>query len=339
MGWPLTVTLGRQEIVIGDGFLIGDGTYDRVAQWSAPLKSFDAARAAFDLAPFKVDLFAAYVDKDWVQYRGFHKGRFQDQLPAFEEIGGSRLYGTDLTWTGEAWGTWGLSAFFRNDQSLLDNDTIAVSLRGAAEIPFLSGLKLEGEVVREMGHTRVKEADIVTGGELARRSWGGHIDLTYTFNMSRFKPHLGASYIYLPGDDPDTPGTNEAFDPLFYGYTDWGKWSIGNIVGGGGQLVNSNERVIKLEAGLIPSASTQLRLLYYHFDLDRGVGLDFSKRHYADETELVFDYWPNSIFYAGVELGYAHPLEAARYWNADPATGKDATRDIWELIMWTGLQF
>jgi hypothetical protein len=345
-GWPLTLIIGRQEIVIGDGFLIGDGRYDRAAQWLIPLKSFDAARATMNRGPFTLDLFAAFLDNDWVQYQGYYaeadeeeeSPEYQDQLPDTPYAGGGGLYGANLHYEGERRGIWDLGVFYRDDDSQLRNNTLALSLKGSYEVPAVSGLKLDGEIVQELGRTNVEQANLLTDS-IDRRALGGHLDLTYAFEAIRFAPYLSASYIYLPGDDPDTQDKNEAFDPLFFDDQDWGKWYLGNIVGGGGQIINSNERVTKLEAGCAPNSSTQLRLQYFNIKLDRGIDSDFSLKEYANEINLIFDYWPNEIFYCGAAFGYAHPLEAAKYWNADSGTGEEAEEDICEFIVWVGVEF
>jgi hypothetical protein len=58
-GVPLSITLGRQDLKFGDGFLIYDGYYDTVALWLTPITSFNAAKLNFSPGPFSFDLFYA----------------------------------------------------------------------------------------------------------------------------------------------------------------------------------------------------------------------------------------------------------------------------------------
>ncbi|MBU1086536.1 MAG: alginate export family protein [Candidatus Omnitrophica bacterium] len=333
----IDLTLGRQEIVIGDGFIIGDGRADTVAQWSVPLKSFDGARATLNNDFGTVDCFAAFIDNDWTQYLGSYDAgppEYQDQLPLTAYTGGGELYGVNLHHE-----KWDIGAFFKDDNSELENDTVALSVKALYEVPAISGLTLDGEIVRQLGSTSVDRANLLTDRKLDREAWGGHMDATYKFESCRFAPYIGTSYIYFSGDDADSTDTNEAFDPLFFDDTDNGKWYIGNIVGGQGQIINSNEKVIKLELGCTPDSSTQLRLQFFNIRLDRGIDYDFTRKNYANEVNLIFDYWPNEIFYCGAQFGMSHPLEAARYWNADANTGKEATENIYEFVVWAGVEF
>jgi len=87
-----------------------------------------------------------------------------------------------------------------------------------------------------------------------------------------------------------------------------------------------------LELGCIPDPCTQLRIQFYNNTLDRGVDADRSKKAYANEVNVIFDYWPNEIYYWGVLFGYAHPQTAARYWNA-------SDDDTYGFVVWAGVVF
>ena len=52
----------------------------------------------------------------------------------------------------------------------------------------------------------------------------------YEFGDVTWKPTLSYRYAFFQGDDPATPA-NEAFDPLFLGFYDWGTWWQGEIAG------------------------------------------------------------------------------------------------------------
>ena len=52
----------------------------------------------------------------------------------------------------------------------------------------------------------------------------------YELSESTWKPTLSYRYAFFQGDDPDT-ASNEAFDPLFLGFYDWGTWWQGEIAG------------------------------------------------------------------------------------------------------------
>ena len=58
----------------------------------------------------------------------------------------------------------------------------------------------------------------------------GRLQGAYEFTDVSWKPKLTYRYAFFQGDDPDTPA-NEAFDPLFLGFYDWGTWWQGEIAG------------------------------------------------------------------------------------------------------------
>ena len=339
MGWPFDLTLGRQEILIGDGFLIGDGRNDPVAQWSYPLKSFDAARGKLSFEPFTLDIFAGYFDNDFEEWAGDTEAGDEiqnDQLANTSYTGGGEIYGVNLHYENKdskKWGTWDFGTFFKNDNSTLHNDTIALSVKGVYDIPWISGLGIDGEIVQQLGHTNLRMGGYIDSTALDREALGGHLGAKYTFENKPFTPYISARYVYLPGDKAESLGKNEAFDPMFFNWADWGKWYLGNIVGGN-DIINTNERVVVLEVGCIPNPSTQLRLQFFNTRLDEGLGDtdDWATKNYSNEINLIFDYWPNEIFYWGLELGYAHPLEAARAWY-----GND--QDIYEFMILAGVEF
>ena len=52
----------------------------------------------------------------------------------------------------------------------------------------------------------------------------------YQFSDVTWTPTLSYRYAFFEGDDPAT-AANEAFDPLFLGFYDWGTWWQGEIAG------------------------------------------------------------------------------------------------------------
>lgn len=68
---PLAVTLGRQNLEFGDGFLIYDGYYDRKAAWVTPIRSFNAAKVSYTPDAFTLDLFFANTIIDYQSFEVF----------------------------------------------------------------------------------------------------------------------------------------------------------------------------------------------------------------------------------------------------------------------------
>ncbi|MBU1125404.1 MAG: alginate export family protein [Candidatus Omnitrophica bacterium] len=323
---PLSMTVGRQNLKFGDGFLICDGYPDSRAAWSAPIASFYAIKAAYEDGPIKLEGFAAMPDQDYKSYETY-------LTDATARTGKRLLYGTNLHLEKEKYGAWDLGIFFKDDDSVLQSDTLAISQRWSypfdfwPDSKFLPQLTIEGEIVEEMGRTKVKDYAL-TGSRQDRLAIGGHMDTKLSFTKIRFSPYLKGSYIYLPGDDPDTD-KNEAFDPMFFGFHSAGKWLIGDI--NSWSLSNYNEKVIMTELGLSPTKDTLLRGQYFYLALDRPLNAGAGKR-WSHEVNIIFDYFPNEWFFSGAEFGYAHPLEAARSYAGDD-------QDTTEFILWAGVNF
>lgn len=319
---PFSLTIGRQNLGYGDGFLIWDAVFDSKAVWVGAIRSFYALKASYYPEPLTVDVFVAEADRDYRSYETYLK-----DLTWY--TGRRTLWGINSNLKTEKFGTWDLAVFSKDDKSSLKSDTTAVSLRGSYEFATNPTLTIGGEVVPEFGTTMAKDHALAITKQ-DRESIGGHIDATLSFNELKFAPFIKGRYIYLPGDDPDTASKNEAFDPMFYGWKDWGTWFMGSI--NSWNIANTNERVAMLEAGLYPTSTTMLRCQYFSTRLDREVTQNAGK-DWSDEVNLIFDWFPNEYFFAGLELGLAAPNKAAK---EHPGYGEE---DTLEVVTWVGVQF
>lgn len=145
---PLSVTLGKQNLVYGDGFLICDGYPATRAAWTNPITSFYAMKAVYELEPIKLEGFVAMADQDKLSYETYLKD-------STTRTGKRNLYGANLHYEKENSGTWDLGIFYKDDASDLQSDTLAISQRGSytfdlwSESDTLPQLTLEGEIVDE----------------------------------------------------------------------------------------------------------------------------------------------------------------------------------------------
>jgi len=109
---PLAVTLGRQDLIFGDGFLIYDGYYDTVALWLTPITSFNAAKLSFNPAPFSFDLFYAETIVD--------SQNFEAVLVDGVAFAGNRsLWGLNSNLKTKDSGEWDLGVFIVDDESAI----------------------------------------------------------------------------------------------------------------------------------------------------------------------------------------------------------------------------
>ncbi|MGB3082864.1 MAG: alginate export family protein [Candidatus Omnitrophota bacterium] len=328
MDVPLSITAGRQNLQYGDGFLIYDGYSDARAVWTASIRSFYAVKGVYEWGPWQIDGFAAMPDRNYQSYETY----LTDMTV---QTGLRYLYGGNVHLDDETYGIWDFGIFYKDDKSMFESNTLAISQRGEytfnlwPDSEVLPKITLTGEIVEEVGRTKVQNMTFALGNPRENRaSIGGHGDVTLSFENMTFAPYVTGRYIYLPGDDPNTE-ENEAFDPMFYGSSDWGKWYLGDI--NSNNLYNSNMRVIMLEAGLYPTETTSVRAQYFYTTLDREITAN-ARKQWSNEINIMFDWYPNDWFWCGLLWGHAHPLKAAKEYTGDK-------QNTTEVVLYAGVDF
>ncbi len=203
----LDFVIGRTEYRLGHGFLLWDGAAEggsRGGYWTNARKAFQfAAIGRFQPGAHKVEVF--YLDKDELA----------------ESDSGSRLWGTNYeyrigenTTLGATYMKWFADAAIKPERDGLN----VFNLRAyTAPLPNTPDLSFEVEYASERN-----------GKALDSNAWT--FEGAYELSTVTWKPKLSYRYAFFQGDDPET-ATNEAFDPLFLGFYDWGSWWQGEIAG------------------------------------------------------------------------------------------------------------
>ncbi len=233
---PLTVSIGRQNLWFGKGFIVGanqrinyasnfgnlvnTGTqYDNVQPISAPeytaLNAFDSVKAVLDFDPWTLT--------------GIYSKIWGNSIQADD---GVDLWGVNVgykfdSYKGEAEGYW----FFKRDtqvkaynwnNSVGANDVYTIGLRGSFDPIDIVSLYAEfagqfGSYVgnQMQGNNRSRLAGALdVGGELR-----------YFTDKWAWKPKLGAEFIWYSGQNPEDTTINGSgqytgWDPMFRGKTD-----------------------------------------------------------------------------------------------------------------------
>lgn len=305
--WTLEASGGRQDVQIGDGWLIWDGNFDAfsdTAYWLAPRSAFrwagtaDLSNGAFGIKPF-------YIQGD----------RDQDH---------SELVGADLRFE-QDWGRLGLlygNVIASDDNVFVRDGMQLLSLRAnGIAIPGADGLSVSGEYTQQFG-----EED---GADFDAYAFYGQADYVLPGGLP-WAPTLTYRYARFSGDGNPGGGDNGTFDPLFYGFSGgWGTWFQGEIVGEY-FLFNSNQRnhMVKLSAS--PTDTVGVGAIYYHFALDEKnyFGTPVTSRSFADEVNLYADWQVNDHVYLSAVAGVAFAGEAARQ-----AFGNDDTIFLFETYL------
>jgi hypothetical protein len=244
-GLPLTLTVGRQDLMLGEGFLIFDG---------GPL---DGSRSAY-FNGLRLDL--AMKNKNNMTFFYVYQPMTDSLLPRLHDVKQKMIeqaeQGIGFYFSGQVKKT-GLEAYlFRKDtfsSALLPSAALHVA--GARLIyPFSARLALTGEGAVQLGKL----------GDKRRSGLGGYFHLDYQSGLAFPLPaQFTLGGIYLSGDNPATDRC-EGWDPAF---SRWPKWSESFIY-----LQAKESRValwsnfISLYGGLafMPLEKVRLNLAWHH---------------------------------------------------------------------------
>ncbi len=282
-GSPATIIVGRQELLYGEGFLVGrNNTYRTATYERSPRKAFDAVRVSFLVAPFTVDMFSALIGENYSD----------------SDV---NLHGVNLTYDYLDMATLDLGIFYKSDSGN-DSKTIAFSVRGESEIIAIPGLNVKAEIVPEIGDYSSTRSLSALGGYVgALYSSEGRVGFVG-------EPYIGVNYILMTGDeDPsDTTGDYEQFDPLFedeiYGEIN----EVNSRLG-----LDTNAKIVNLKLGGKLTEVTSLTLDYYILNrAEKVAGTD----DFGTEIDLKLSY----EYTEDVEFSLL-----TSYFDPDPAMGTE----------------
>jgi hypothetical protein len=305
----LDFVIGRTEYRLGHGFLLWDGAAEggsRGGYWTNARKAFQfAAIGRFQPGPHKVEVF--YLDKDELA----------------ESDSGSRLWGTNYeyrigenTTLGATYMKWFADAAIKPERDGLN----VFNLRAyTAPLPNTPDLSFEVEYASERN-----------GKALDSNAWT--FEGAYELSTVTWKPKLSYRYAFFQGDDPET-ATNEAFDPLFLGFYDWGTWWQGEIAGEY-FLSNSNLKSHRVRVHVAPGDALSGGLIFYKFAFDqpRSVGPEVTATDAAFELDAYTDWKLNQNLTVSFLGAYADPGKAVQQ-----ATGR--TKNFAYGMVYVGYSF
>ncbi|WP_339488662.1 hypothetical protein [Pseudomonas rhizophila] len=304
--WKLTA--GRQNYMVGTGFIVMDGNLDQFndgAYWLGPRTAFkDSAILAWEHGALKSQVFSLRTDDD---------------------LGDFRMSGVNLDYNLDDQVTLGAMALKvdalgpRGSTLPRRRDGMQVyNLRALnTKVPGVAALTLNAEYAVERGSGE--------GVDYAANAWYAQAD--YAFGDVPLTPILGYRYASFSGDDNLSDNRQKAWDPLSKGFIDWGTWLVGDVVGNY-LLFNSNENVQQFSLKTHLSQTLTLGAIHYQFWLDEKnyMGAAVSNRRFADESVVFLDWTPTPSFYTSLSYNWVKPLAAAKQ-----VFGNDRNFDALEL--------
>jgi len=245
------LSFGRQNIVVGDGFLIdgdalnlgkgvADGEFNRGGAY------YLAARKAFDET-------------------------------AVLRLGGKQGWRSDLMWLKSDNRAQAKTEMYVGTlEHVADAGTVGLTYIDTNEVDeqYASPLQLERDgmktySLRATGNAGVK--DLFLSGEYAKEdkpntssedAW--YLEAGWTFSESIWTPYVGYRYSRF----------SENYDTLFYGFSrGYGTWFQGEVAGNYAGPFNTNSRIQNVSLKVSPLENLNVGVLYFNFDtIDRNLG-------------------------------------------------------------------
>ncbi|MBU6391160.1 MAG: alginate export family protein [Planctomycetota bacterium] len=227
---PLTVRVGRQEIIWGDHRVIGNFV------WSNIGRVFDGGRFMWDTDAIHAEAFAAQVkESGWVNAVGSasqDENVYAGQL-AFKKLVPSALLELMYIQKNDQNGTAQL-----NNTGFSPTSTPAVPASAAPGGNHIVihdfGVRIDGKVpnLDAVDYTVESHGQFGHYGSLVHRAFAGAAKSGYTFKEMTWKPRLGVEYDYASGDKNLNDGVHGTFDNLYptnhmngiYGFADMVSW-------------------------------------------------------------------------------------------------------------------
>jgi hypothetical protein len=280
-----SISIGRQDYVIGTGLLIADGGGDGGDRggWYLGMRKAFKNTAIVRLASKELLAEAFYLEN-------------QPRSGGVEgDVAGGNLeyhFGDNFTLGG--------TYLLVDPKDVPGADELDV-YSGRATWKPLTGLTLSGEYVHQ------------TSDQIEADGW--YAQAAYEAKDLPWSPVFSYRYATFDGDDPNTADRNENFRSIAYGYTDYGSWYQGEITGNY-PLGNNNLSSHLLRAKMQPSEKVTLNLMYYNFSLDEPTALDavVTSDDWGDEVDFIVDWQATDKVYVIGVIGVLFPGDAAEQW-------------------------
>ncbi len=229
--FPISVQVGRQELLYGDERLVGS------SDWTNVKRSFDAVKLRYERPEVWVDAFVSRVvmpydnhfnvsnDYDW--FSGIYAST--TALAPKQE--------TQLYLLSRNVGLKSPAAIGPPPapQGASPRDIYTVGLRIKSLPGAFGGWDYGAELMGQFGHFKetATGAPAVLGKNLSQEAYAAYLGGGHTWTNTWATPRLGVEYNFSSGDDDPTDGRHGTFDNLFptnhksYGYMDF--FSLQNI--------------------------------------------------------------------------------------------------------------
>lgn len=297
------VSAGRQGFVIGDGFLIADGTLDSFRRNNhviGPRAAFDrTAILRLNTEPVRADLFRLESNTDQDYMRG-------------KDSAATTLHGGNIEWFASTQRDdgrseydarqWYLGATVLNitdaDQAISatrDGMNVYAIRSGGALLSALGKGWQDAALYSEFARQRNDTA----GRRLRAEAW--YVEPQYTFSALPWQPRLSYRYMHFSGDGDTGDSISRGWDPLFTagGPRGYGSWDLGEIYAryvGSNSNLNSHMVHLNLQAG----TDLSLGAILYRHSYDKPDTANGVTSHRLQDELNVYAVWSTPL--PGLEI-------------------------------------
>ena len=277
-GWPVEITLGKQELLYGEGFLTGDRDVFRDFIEDDP-ENFTAVKVRFSRDQFWLDGFYSRI---------YEPG---DSLPDY--IGNHDFAGLVGHYEFTPENVIEPYFFLNDDKSQkLHNEPEKVKvwvIGGRATGEIFENLFLKGEVCYEWG-------DFVQRAKRDYKAWGGYLGGEYRF-PSEYSPSLALTLINFSGEEYPDSGDYNAFHPLFRSER-FGELHT--------KYTEENKMIVRTTFRCEPTDKLEFLFEWFNYQAIEKP-LDRDGKHDGDEIDLRLDYTFNECLSFGLFAGWFIP--------------------------------
>ncbi len=251
---PLTLVIGKQNLRYGSGLVVGDPDTNQgvsaqrddnstgLPGFATDLslrKSFDAARAILDYAPWTIDLVYAKLDESTTSTR-------RDD---------ENLFGLNAAYDWSSYNGVTEIYFFGADRAPLstvtDESDKVYAIGSRVQFDLNDNLTLGGEGAFQFGRFRQLGPQGIEEDRIC--AFAGILGVDYRF-LNDYNSKLGFKYTHLSGDKTDNDNTHQAWQPMWEDQT---PGELLNVL-----LDNSNAQIFSVSGSMMPREDITLGMLY-----------------------------------------------------------------------------
>jgi hypothetical protein len=127
------------------------------------------------------------------------------------------------------------------------------------------------------------------------QSW--HAEVAYEAKTRRLRPFAEAGYVFYSKD----------FTPIATGFSDWGKWYLGNQLDW--IIFGTNTKIIRAQVGLWPTSTIKLRALFHNTRQVENTGTS-TGGSLANEMSYIAEWYPRDKLWFNLVVGDSRPGSA-----------------------------